>query len=77
VANSGGPLAGLTQVINPLNYGTQRAKPLIVAVHGDTWNLAHELFLAADIRIAAANTNFGQDETSHGRFPGGGSTVRF
>ena len=52
-------------------------KPLIVAVHGDTWNMAHELFLAADIRIAAANTNFGQDENTHGRFPGGGSTVRF
>lgn len=52
-------------------------KPLVVAVHGDTWNLAHEIFLAADIRIAAEDTNFGQDETSHGRFPGGGGTVRF
>lgn len=78
VANSGGPLAGVTQVINPLNYGLmRRKKPLIVAVHGDTWNLAHELFLSADIRVAAADTNFGQDENSHGRFPGGGSTVRF
>jgi enoyl-CoA hydratase len=52
-------------------------KPLIVAVHGDTWNMGHELFLVGDIRIAAANTNFGQDENTHGRFPGGGSTVRF
>ena len=52
-------------------------KPLIAAVHGDTWNMAHELFLVADIRVAAANTNFGQDENTHGRFPGGGSTVRF
>ena len=52
-------------------------KPLIVAVHGDTWNMAHELFLVADVRVAAANTNFGQDENTHGRFPGGGSTVRF
>jgi enoyl-CoA hydratase/carnithine racemase len=77
VANSGGPLAGLTHVVNPLNYGLQRTKPLIAAVHGDTWNLAHELFLSADIRVAAANTNFGQDESSHGRFPGGGATVRF
>jgi len=77
VANSGGPLAGLTQIVNPLNYGAQRTKPLIAAVHGDTWNMAHELFLTADIRVAAANTNFGQDENSHGRFPGGGSTVRF
>jgi len=52
-------------------------KPLIVAVHGDTWNLAHEIFLSADIRIAAEDTDFGQDENTHGRFPGGGGTVRF
>jgi enoyl-CoA hydratase len=78
VAATGGPLAGLTRIINPLNYGQpQRKKPLIAAVHGDTWNLAHELYLAADIRVAAANTNFGQDEATHGRFPGGGSTIRF
>lgn len=31
----------------------------------------------ADIRIAAANTEFGQDENTHGRVPGGGATVRF
>jgi enoyl-CoA hydratase/carnithine racemase len=78
VANTGSPLAGLTRVVNPLNYGqAQRTKPLIAAVHGDTWNMAHELLLSADIRVAAANTNFGQDENTHGRFPGGGSTVRF
>jgi enoyl-CoA hydratase len=53
------------------------SKPLVVAVHGDTWNMADELFLVADIRVAAADTNFGQDENTHGRFPGGGSTIRF
>jgi enoyl-CoA hydratase len=53
------------------------SKPLVVAVHGDTWNMANELFLVADIRVAAANTDFGQDENTHGRFPGGGSTIRF
>jgi enoyl-CoA hydratase len=52
-------------------------KPLIIAVHGDTWNMGHELFLVADIRVAAANTNFGQDENTHARFPAGGATVRF
>ncbi|MET4217249.1 enoyl-CoA hydratase [Bradyrhizobium sp. LB7.2] len=52
-------------------------KPLVVAVHGDTWNMAHELFLVADIRVASEDTEFGQDENTHGRFPGGGSTVRF
>jgi enoyl-CoA hydratase len=53
------------------------SKPLVVAVHGDTWNMADEFLLVADIRVAAANTNFGQDENTHGRFPGGGSTIRF
>ena len=47
------------------------------SVHGDTWNLGHELYLAGDIRIAAADTRFGQDENTHGRFPGGGATIRF
>jgi enoyl-CoA hydratase len=53
------------------------SKPVVVVVHGDTWNLGHEMYLAGDIRIAAANTRFGQDENTHGRFPGGGATVRF
>lgn len=65
-------------VIDPLaKRRPNLSKPLIAAVHGDCWNMAHELFLVADIKVAAANTDFGQDETSHGRFPGGGATVRF
>ena len=75
---AGKPLIAGSGVIDPLaRRKPNLTKPLIVAVHGDTWNMADELFLAADIRIAAANTNFGQDENTHGRFPGGGSTVRF
>lgn len=67
-----------TEVIDPLGKALpHRTKPLVAAVHGDTWNLGHELYLAADIRIAAATTRFGQDENTHGRFPGGGATVRF
>jgi len=66
------------QVIDPLGKSLpHRSKPVVVVVHGDTWNLGHELYLAGDIRIAAANTRFGQDENTHGRFPGGGATVRF
>jgi enoyl-CoA hydratase len=57
--------------------GPRRSKPVVAVVHGDTWNLGHEIYLAADIRIAAADTRFGQDENTHGRFPGGGATVRF
>ena len=66
------------RTIDPLGKtGPHLSKPIIVVAHGDTWNMAHELMLAADIRIAAENTNFGQDENTHGRFPGGGATVRF
>ena len=57
--------------------GPRRSKPVVAVVHGDTWNLGHEIYLAADVRIAAADTRFGQDENTHGRFPGGGATVRF
>lgn len=78
LAETGKPLLDGDGVIDPLaKRKPVLTKPLIVAVHGDTWNMAHELFLAADIRVAAANTKFGQDENTHGRFPGGGSTIRF
>ena len=33
------------------------------------------IYLACDIRIAAANTRFGQDENTHGRFPGGATSA--
>src|SRR5215472_16697586 len=67
-----------TDVIDPLgNSQPRRTKPVVAVVHGDTWNMGHELYLACDVRVAAANTRFGQDENTHGRFPGGGATVRF
>jgi enoyl-CoA hydratase/carnithine racemase len=67
-----------TDVIDPLgNSQPHRTKPVVAVVHGDTWNMGHELYLACDVRVAAANTRFGQDENTHGRFPGGGATVRF
>jgi enoyl-CoA hydratase/carnithine racemase len=59
------------------NSQPHRTKPVVIVVHGDTWNLGHEIYLAGDVRVAAANTRFGQDENTHGRFPGGGATVRF
>jgi enoyl-CoA hydratase/carnithine racemase len=75
---SGKPLLENSSVIDPLGRSAPRlSKPLIVVTHGDTWNMAHELHLAADIRIASADVRFGQDENTHGRFPGGGSTIRF
>ena len=78
LAETGKPWVASTGTIDPLaKRAPHLTKPLVVVTHGDTWNMAHELFLVADIRIASADTRFGQDENTHGRFPGGGSTVRF
>jgi enoyl-CoA hydratase len=66
------------EAIDPLGkLKPHLSKPVVVVAHGDTWNLGHEIYLVGDIRVAAANTRFGQDENTHGRFPGGGATVRF
>jgi enoyl-CoA hydratase len=70
--------ASAAPTLDPLgNAQPHRSKPVVVVAHGDTWNLGHEIYLAGDVRVAAANTRFGQDENTHGRFPGGGATVRF
>ncbi len=78
IVTSGRPRVQERAAIDPLAKTTPgRTKPLVVVAHGDTWNMGHELFLAADIRVAATDTRFGQDEASHARFPGGGATIRF
>lgn len=69
--------ASALDILGNAQGSARRSKPVVAVVHGDTWNLGHEIYLACDIRIAAANTQFGQDENTHGRFPGGGATVRF
>jgi len=53
-----------------------RSKPVVVAVQGGVKYGAHELFLAADIRVAATDTKFSQGEVTRGIFPGAGATVR-
>jgi len=64
--------------INPIGQKPPyRSKPVVIAVHGGTKYLGHELFLAADIRVAANDTVFSQGEVARGIFPGGGATVRF
>jgi enoyl-CoA hydratase len=76
--SSGRTLLGERETIDHLaKKGAALSKPLVVVVHGDTWNMAHELYLAADVGIGAADTRFAQDENTRGRFPGGGATVRF
>jgi enoyl-CoA hydratase len=53
VVRTGKPLIGRSGVIDPLaKRKPHLTKPLIVAVHGDTWNMADELLLVADIRVA-------------------------
>src|SRR6266478_2267266 len=72
------PLPQGDNFIDPLGTtGAERSKPLVVAVHGQVVRIAHELFLAGDIRVAASNTVFNQGEIFGGAFPGGGATVRF
>jgi enoyl-CoA hydratase/carnithine racemase len=54
-----------------------RTKPVVAAVQGAAWAGGHELFLAADIRVAASDANFSHPEVTVGLFPAGGATVRF
>jgi enoyl-CoA hydratase len=65
--------------MNPFNFapGPHRVKPVVVAAQGGTKFGGHELFLAADIRVAASDTVFGQGEVARGVFAWGGATVRF
>src|SRR5260370_24557537 len=44
----------ISEFVNPVGTSKPyRQKPLVVAAHGKTQLLGHELFLAADIRVAA------------------------
>ena len=66
-----------TDILDPLDMTPpRRSKPLVVAVQGQTKRVGHELFLAADVRVAASDTVFAQDEALLGLYPGGGATVR-
>jgi enoyl-CoA hydratase len=56
--------------IDPLGRGQKLSKPLVTVVHGDTWNMGHELHLFADIRIASADVRYAQTENAYGRVPG-------
>src|SRR5215471_13325590 len=73
-----GPFQAPPNFLDPLSTaGPGRAKPLVVAVQGHVTRIAHELFLAADVRIAAQDAVFNQGEVTAASFPGGGATVRF
>ena len=63
--------------VDPLGlYGRAREKPLVMAVQGWCLTIGIELLLAADVRVAADDTRFGQIEINRGIFPFGGATIR-
>ncbi|MEZ4320608.1 MAG: crotonase/enoyl-CoA hydratase family protein [Myxococcota bacterium] len=63
--------------VDPLGLnGRTRTKPLVMAVQGWCLTIGIELLLAADIRIAADDSRFGQIEINRGIFPFGGATIR-
>ncbi len=63
--------------VDPLNlHGRRRTKPLVMGVQGWCLTIGIELLLAADVRVAAEGTRFGQIEINRGIFPFGGATVR-
>ena len=75
-----GPSAPTSQpdTIDPFGKTLPRlSKPIVAVAHGDTWNIGHELCLAADIRVASVDTQFAQMECTQARMPGSGATVRF
>ena len=73
-----GPFQPPPNFIDPVaTAGPERTKPLVVAVQGRVTRVAHEMFLACDIRIAAQDAIFNQGEVTAASFPGGGATVRF
>jgi enoyl-CoA hydratase len=72
------PLPQGNEFLDPLSItGADRSKPVVVAVQGQVTRIAHELFLASDVRVASSDVRFNQGEVFGGAFPGGGGTVRF
>jgi len=58
------------------NDGKTWATPVIAVAQGWCMTLGIELLLAADIRVASANTRFAQLEIQRGIYPFGGATFR-
>ena len=73
---SGAPLfpEGSVDVLNLRE--PKRKKPLVMAAQGWCLTIGIELMLAADIRLCAEGTRFGQIEINRGIFPFGGATIR-
>jgi enoyl-CoA hydratase len=61
---------------DPWRLDGEWTKPVVAAAQGRCLTLGIELLLAADVRIAAADTRFAQIEILRGIFPFGGATIR-
>jgi enoyl-CoA hydratase len=73
-----GKFPEMSRFVNPVGtIPPRREKPLVVAVQGKCLGAGHELFLAADIRVAASDTVFAQPEVTRGHFPAGGAPITF
>jgi enoyl-CoA hydratase len=70
LAKSGKAFTLSEDQLDPLGRAQKLSKPLVAVAHGDTWNMGHELHLAADIRVASADVRYGQTENAYGRVPG-------
>jgi enoyl-CoA hydratase len=63
--------------LNPLGTtGPTRTTPVVAVAHGTCMTIGIELLLAADVRLAAADTRFAQMEVQRGIYPLGGATYR-
>lgn len=63
-------------LINPFGTTTRLSKPLVIAVQGTVGAMANELLLAAEIRIAAVDARFAQNEVTRCATQTGGGSVR-
>ncbi len=63
---------------DPFGLDEQRrvGKPVVMAAQGICYTVGLELMLATDVRVAAADTRFGQIEVKRGIYPVGGATIR-
>ncbi|MCV7162198.1 crotonase/enoyl-CoA hydratase family protein [Mycolicibacterium brisbanense] len=73
---AGGSLPAPDDGRDPWRLDGDWTKPVVAAAQGRCLTLGIELLLAADIRIAAADTRFAQIEVLRGIYPFGGATLR-
>ena len=74
---AGGQMPVPDDAIDPCGLkGRRLRKPVVCAVQGICFTIGIELMLAADVRVVASDTRFGQIEVRRGIYPVGGATIR-